>query len=175
MKKLIVSLISILMVGTCVYGQTKEEKKLKKKERIEQEYLATKDLVASGNYTFVAVQVIPLGGQRRFLNDVPNFVRINGEQADISLPYFGVLQAGTGFSGEAGIKFTGTLENYEIEFDDKKQKVKVYFEIQRKNERQEFNFDFYHGNVAFVYVTGGNRNPISYEGEVLELDMELTN
>ena len=116
-----------------------------------------------------------MGGQRRWLNTTPNYVNIENGEADIYLPYYGVVQAGIGYGADAGIKFKGTLENYVVEANDSKQTIRITFEVQRHNESHEFNFTVHRGASANLVVASNRRNTISYLGEVSELDMPLTN
>lgn len=154
---------------------TKEERKEQKKEQAERDYQLSKDLVNSNAFTFVALQVTPLGGQRFFLNTRPNYINVEGEQVDIYLPYFGAVRMGNGYSPEAGIKFTGQLENYEVKFNDDKQSIVLSFEIQRGRERHEFNFNIYRGGTTYLEVASSRRNPISYNGSISELDKPMAN
>ena len=174
MKKLITIVLSSLFVVFSVQAQTKTEKKQKKKEIAEQQYLATKDLINTGSFSFVAWETIPIGGSRIFLNTVPNYTNLEGEQADIYLPYYGAVRMSNRYSPEGGIKFKGTVENYQVEFKDDKQTVRVFFEAQRDNERFEFTFDIFKDGWTTLVVASSRRNPITYNGKTSELDMVLT-
>ena len=175
MKKLISTIVAVFLVVIAIEAQTKEEKKQMKKEMAETQYLATKDLINTNSFSYVAEETIPIGGARIFLNTIPNYLNIEGEQADIYLPYFGTLQAGNGYSPEAGIKFKGTVENYRVEFDDKKQMIRIFFEVQRPKERHEFTFNVFKDGFARLVVASNRRNSITYNGLFKELDMVLTN
>ncbi len=170
MKKLFILVLSFCLVGITAHGQlTKEEKKKQKEEQAEKDYQATKELVDSQEFAFVALQATPLGGKRVFLNTTPNYVRIKGEEGDIYLPYFGVVQAGTGYAAEAGIKFEGMLENYTVSLNEKKKKILVRFEIQRGAERHELNFTIERGGSANLVVASTKRNSITYNGQISKL------
>lgn len=176
MKKYFVLILSLLMLTISVQAQTtREEKKKLKKEQAEREYQQTKDLVETDAYTFLALQATVLGGDRFFLNTIPNYIHIDKGEADIYLPYFGVIRMPNGYSPEAGIKFTGKMENYMVKFDDKKHRVSVSFEIQRGHERHEFNFNMYKAGAASLVVASSRRNAISYNGNITELELPLTN
>lgn len=79
------------------------------------------------------------------------------------------------YSAEGGIKFKGTVENYQVEFRDKKQSVRIFFEVQRDNERFEFTFDVFKDGWTTLVVASSRRNPITYNGVTSELEMVLTN
>ena len=170
MKKLLLLVLSLCLFAVTAQGQmTKEEKKQQKEEQAQKDYEATKELINSQEYAFVALQATPLGGKRVFLNTTPNYVRIKGEEGDIYLPYFGVVQASTGYATEAGIKFEGMLEKYKISYNDKKKKILVRFEIQRGAERHELNFTIERGGSANLVVASTKRNSITYNGEISKL------
>ena len=175
MKKLFILLLGICFVSTTAFGQSKEDKKQLKKEKEQREYLAAKDLVDSQAFQFIALQVLPLGGQPIFVNATPHYLYVDGEQADVYLPYFGVIQVSSGNSGQAGIKFKGTMENYQVEYNDKKQRVDVKFEIQVHNERHFFDMDVYKGGKASITLTSSSRNAITYNGDISQLETPLTN
>ena len=173
MKKLISTIFAICLLAITAEAQTKEEKKQKKKEIAEQQYLATKDLINTGSFSFVAWETIPIGGSRIFLNTVPNYTNLEGEQADIYLPYYGAVRMSNRYSAEGGIKFRGTVENYQVEFRDDKQTVRVFFEAQRDNERFEFTFDVFKDGWTTLVVASNRRNPTTYNGVTSELEMVL--
>ena len=176
MKKSIIVMLSILLTSMGVYAQeTKEDKKALKKETAEREIQKSNDLVTSGSFTFVALQAAPIGGTRRFLNTVPNYVHIDQEEGDIYLPYYGVVHTSNGYSAEAGIKYKGKLDNYKLVINDKKQSMKLSFEARIKNELVEFNFDVYKGGATTLVLASSRRKAINYYGQFRELEMPLTN
>ena len=174
MKKLILTIVAFCLLAITLEAQSKGEKKQMKKEMAEQKYLATKDLINSGSFSFVATQTIPNGGSLIFLNTVPNYTNLEGEQTNIYLPYYGAVRMPNRYSADGGIKFKGTVENYQVEFKDNEQTVSVFFEVQRDNERFEFNFDIYKDGWTTLVVASSRRNPITYNGMTSELDMVLT-
>ena len=176
MKKYIVFVVSLLLLSVSTTAQTtKAEKKKLKQEKAERDYQKTKDQVNSGAYTFVALQAIPQGGGRFFINTTPNYIHVNQGEADIYLPYFGAVRASNGYSAEGGIKYKGELENYTVNFDDAKHKVIVLFEIQRGHERHQFNFYIHEEGETSLVMTSSRRNSITYNGSTRELELPLTN
>ncbi|MEN8788284.1 MAG: DUF4251 domain-containing protein [Flavobacteriaceae bacterium] len=176
MKKYIALFLSLMLLAVTAEAQTtKEERKKLKKEKAEREYLKTKDLITADAYTFVALQATPLGGNRFFLNTIPNYIHVDQGEADIYLPYFGAVRMSNGYSAEGGIKFTGKLENYTVKFDDEKQRILLSFEIQRGHERHEFNFNMYKAGATSLVVASSRRNSIAYNGTITELELPLTN
>lgn len=176
MKKYLVLTLSLLTLAISVQAQTtREEKKKLKKEQAEREYQQTKNLVDADAYTFVALQATVLGGNRFFLNTIPNYIHIDKGEAEIYLPYFGAVRMPNGYSAEAGIKYTGKLENYTAKFDDEKHRISVSFEIQIGHESFEFNFNMFKAGATSLVVASSRRNSISYNGNITELEFPLTN
>ena len=176
MKKTLALALSILLTTTVAFAQkTKEDKKALKKEKAEREFMESKDLVNAGAFTFVALEASPIGSERFFLNTIPNYIHIDKEEADIYLPYFGVVHAANGYSAEAGIKYKGKLENYQLEVNEKKKSMKLSFEVRIKNEQIEFNFDVYGGGATTLVLASSRRKAISYYGKFRELEKPLTN
>ena len=58
MKKKILVLLCITLTLNYVNSQTRAEKKALKKEQLEENYKATKQLIESGKYEFVAASLV---------------------------------------------------------------------------------------------------------------------
>jgi opacity protein-like surface antigen len=176
MKKFMLLALSLFLLSSTVQAQqAKEEKKKAKMEQAERDYQATKELIESNAYSFVALQANISGGGQIFMNTRPNYIHVNAGQTDIYLPYFGRVHASNAYSPEAGIKFKGALENYELKFNDKKQSITLAFEVERGHERHEFNFNIYKGGTTTLTVASSRRNPIVYTGSITRLEQELMN
>lgn len=175
MKKLLVLTLSICWTITTVHAQSSEDKKERKKEIAEREYQKSKDLIQSGEFTFVALQAQPMGGERFFMNTIPNYIHIDKEEADIYMPYFGVVHMSNGYSKEAGIKYKGKLDNYKVSYNDKKQSIDLKFEVSTDKELIEFNFDIYKAGATTLVLASTRRKAISYFGQFRALEKPLTN
>ena len=177
MKKSIILMLSLLLTCMGAIAQnSKAEKKAAKKAKAEREFLQSKDLVNSGGFTFVALEAAALGGQRFFLNTIPNYIHIDQEEGDIYMPYFGAVHAANGYSAEAGVKYKGKLEKYNLEINEDKQSMKLTFEVRLKNNEQvEFNFDIYKGGATTLVLASSRRKAITYYGKFRELEKPLIN
>ena len=177
MKKILTIALSILLTTTVAFAQTtKVDKKALKKEKAEREFLQSKDLVESGSFTFVALEAAALGGQRFFLNTIPNYIHIDQVEGDIYMPYFGTVHAANGYSAEAGVKYKGKLDKYTLQINEDKQSMKLTFEVRLKNNEQvEFNFDIYRGGATTLVLASSRRKAITYYGKFRELEKPLIN
>jgi len=173
MKKLITLLVLVIFVTSPIIAQTKEEKKAAKAENSLKEYEAMKELVNSKSLMFVADWTTTQKGRRVDLMSNPNFIKIDNKNADIFLPFFGVSQIAA-YGAGGGIEFKGEVENYNVKFDDKKQKATVKFK--GKNDKSE-NFDFtiqiFGGGSTSVNVNSNHRNNARYNGKTTILEKEI--
>ena len=176
MKKTVILVMSILLTSMGAFAQTtKADKKALKKEAQEREFLKSKEIVNSGSYTFVALQASILGGDRFFMNTIPNYIHIDNTEADIYMPYFGTVHMSNGYKPEAVVKYKGKIDNYELKIDDKKKSIVLNFEIMNGNELIEFNFDIYKGGATTLVLASNRRKAITYFGEIQEIEKPLTN
>jgi len=169
MKKVVLLFVSLLFVSTTLIGQTKAEKKALKAEAAQKEYTKMKTLIESGIYTFVAEWANSQRGGRINMMGNPNYLKMDNENVDAFLPYFGVVQAPS-MSGNAGVEFSGPVTNYRVDYNDKKQKVLIRFKA--KNSSESFNLTltvFQNGNASLNLSSSG-RNSISYDGKVKETE-----
>lgn len=161
------SMIFLLAINLS-FAQTKEEKKKNKEEKAKNEYEATKLLIDSGAYNFIATWTTTQGGRRIDLTTNMGYLKINKDNAEADLPYFGVAHVAS-FSGNGGIKFNNENVNYQIELKDKKQIVIIQFKANQKSEALDLTLTVFKSGNASLYVSSSNRNSISYDGRVTEL------
>lgn len=159
------------MVTFTLSAQTKAEKKQIKEENAVKEYAVTKDLINSGNFKFVADWARTQKGRRINLISNPNYLKIISSEADIYLPYYGVVHTpSAGLAYESGIVFKGTPKNYKVEINDKKLKIKITFEGKGKNDQFDFILNIYKNGSANLSVNSNIRNSMVYDGVISELE-----
>jgi hypothetical protein len=167
MKDLLIAFIFLMIITSPIYGQSKEEKKKLKAETAAKEYDKTKELINSGVYNFQAEWATSQGGRRISLITNPNHVKIDQGEADIYLPYFGVVHVpNAGLAGEGGIVFKGSVENYKVEFNDKKQRATIKFSAKGKNDRFDFTLAVYKSGSTNINVSSNKRSGIKYDGNI---------
>ncbi len=173
MKKTLLLFTLFILFTNLVEAQTKEEKKQLKKEAAEKEYKATKDLINSGAYTFIADWATAQQGGRINLLSNPNHLKIDNGNTDAYLPYFGVgHSASVGFGGNSGIEFKSAPENYKIDFNDQKQKITIKFTANNKTESFDIILVVQKGRTANLSISSSARGSISYDGKVSLLEKD---
>ncbi|MEN8187526.1 MAG: DUF4251 domain-containing protein [Bacteroidota bacterium] len=172
MKKLVLAILFIAFIIP-LNAQTKKELK---NEAEAKEYADMKSLVDSKEYVFEADWASTQKGRRINLISNPNFLRMDQENADIDMPYFGVVQSpSVGFGGEGGIVFKGAVDNYDVQYNDKKQKAVIKFKAKGKSDHFTFTLTVFKNNNATLYVSSNSRNGISYDGKVAKLEKAVSN
>ncbi|MEN8125877.1 MAG: DUF4251 domain-containing protein [Bacteroidota bacterium] len=166
MKKLVLAILFIAFIFP-VNAQTKKELK---KEKAEKEYTKTKTLIDSGIFIFNADWATTQKGNRISLIGNPNFLKIDKENAIADLPYFGVSQSpSVGMTDGGGIAFEGLINDYVVEYNDKKQKVIIKFSTNNKTENFNVTLAVYKSGNANLDIISNSRNSISYDGKVSKI------
>ena len=168
-REVIIFLVFSLFLNFSM-AQTKSERKKLKNEKADELYEATKNLIESGNFVFVANWAYPLGGNRINLITNPNFLKITDGSSDIQLPYFGVIQRATTYTGRGGIYFKGKPDKYKVDFNDKKKKINIQFTTKEKTEQSNFTMSIGKSGRGSVIVTNSNKQSITYQGILKHLE-----
>ncbi len=117
--------------------------------------------------------LIPIGGgspANIAITGTVNYLKLNGDNVNASLPYFGELQNGKGFNTKkTGIVFNGTPEDYTVIYNDKKKFHKVQFKIVEDNEVYNVTVRLYNNLSSRIHVFSTHRSSILYTGVVNEL------
>ncbi|WP_375235425.1 DUF4251 domain-containing protein [Winogradskyella sp.] len=184
MKKYISLSVLFLVISSFSFSQTRAERKQAKKERIEAEYVSTKELINSGKFQFEARWANPLGndvanvgqnipgggaifqGGRVDVSSNDNFVNIDGTKADLFLPYFGRVFFPKRINNQGGIQYKGDITNYRIKINDNKQVITIKFEAKTENDYLKFSYRINSGGSATLTVSSTNRQTISYNGDI---------
>lgn len=107
----------------------------------------------------------PMSSNQVDLIGNPNFIRFNGDNVDLFLPYFGVRYMGGDYgSREGGIEYEGLIENLDIEETDKN--IMLNFEADEDGENYSFQITLFPNGRATTSVTSSERQSISYRGHV---------
>ncbi|TRX64261.1 DUF4251 domain-containing protein [Carboxylicivirga sp. M1479] len=167
------SLFSILILSSFLLMPNQvalaKDKKSKKEKRMEQ-FTETKKLVDSKQFIFVPDRAFPQGGRSIDLTTNYGFVKIMDSETEGDMPFFG-----RGFSvpygGGEGIKFDKTsIENEEIEINEKKMRLTYSFEARGDNDTYRISMDISYGGSTSVSVTSNNRSHISYNGSISKIE-----
>ena len=185
MKTYILFFMALALSLNVASSQTRAEKKALKKQEQEESYNITKQLIESGKYEFEATWATPLSGDISRLNLVggnnvfignrvnlignSNFVRVNNKDANIFLPYFGRAFRVTNNRGGSGLEFEGTLEKYNVKYNDAKHKIEIKFTTKNTKDQLRFHIEITSKGGAVINVNSNNRQSIRYEGDIKPL------
>lgn len=190
MKKYISILLLVFAINTLSFSQTRAERKQAKKEKTAKEFEETKALIASGNFQFEANWATPLGndatnigrslpggsaifkGGRVDVSNNDNHVKINQNNADLFLPYFGRVFFPKRINNERGILYKGQMKNYKVDVKEKKQRISIKFECDSPGDFLKFSYSITSGGSAILSVNSTNRQTISYTGKIIAIQAE---
>jgi hypothetical protein len=143
------------------FSQESLSKKEKKELAAQENYNKTKTLVDSKNYEFVGNWMFLQGGKRVSMITPPNNFKIEGEKVTSNLPFRGNKQF---LGGESGLVFEGDLDEYTVDYNDKKKKIKIKFKHNSGTESFRFTAEVLADGTTNLVVASNKRNTISYSG-----------
>lgn len=151
---LVKSLLVIILTGSSIVIHAQDLDK-----SVVQNFIKSKEFV------FKAQTVLPMTGMSRQLTSEYD-VRFLGDSVVAYLPYFGrAYSAGYGEGG--GIDFTSTKFEYKVK-ERKKGGWDITIKPQDAKDVQTLIFTVSENGYASLQVTSNNRQPISYNGYVME-------
>jgi len=179
----------IIVVFCCTslsFSQSRTERKRIKQDKLEASYNKTKALIESGKFNFEALWATPLdndavrvgmslpGGAQVFqggrvnLTGNSNYVRIDGDNAKLFLPYFGRVLFPRGYMGSTdnGIEFDGKIEDVKIEYNEKKKRIEYKFKAKKENDELDFHFSINADGATRLNLNSTNRQIINYDGKI---------
>lgn len=156
MKTIRNSFTSIILVFVCfvsgvTYGQDSD-----KKGNI-------KSMVEKKSFVFLARSVSPTGGVTRYLTSTYT-LQVDSTSVVSDLPYFGRVYQPE-YGGDAGLKFTSTDFDYKTK-PGKKGSVTIQIKTRDLKNDFQLSFNIFNDGNATLQVSGADRQPISYGGEV---------
>jgi Domain of unknown function (DUF4251) len=165
--KFIATLFMLICFSILSHAQ-QDKKELKNQQKAEQ-YKSIKDLVRSGSFEFKAQRALPQKGSQIDLTTRENFMKVLGGEVSAELPFFGrAFNAGMASTG-SGIRFAGSPENYQVEENDKKQRVIIKFKIGGKAENFDCTLSISSLENASLVVISSQRSSMNYNGKVTEI------
>ena len=168
MKHYLLIICLIALSSITLTAQTKKEKKEAGKEK---RYENIKTMINSGIYFFEAEWATTQKGIRISLSSNPNHLIIDKDSADIDLPYFGVSQNPTaGLSDDGGISFKGAIKNYNVKYNDKKEKAFIKFNANGSTGSFDISLVVTSSGSSYLTVNSMDRNSISFDGKTFPID-----
>lgn len=192
MKKNIIIIALLFLGGSILQAQSKKERKLSKKQRTEIAYNQTKELVESGQYEYIARFAVPVGndfiklskffvgaentfqGNSINLRSTPNYVKIDNNNLDMFMPYFGevnrVINHRNSVEGNS-ISYDGLIEegNVNVTFDDSKKVIKMNILLNKTQEQIKMDFVIQADGYTNLTINSSNKRVIRYRGTLRPL------
>ncbi len=135
----------------------------KKQQRIDE----VNQWVEGQNYSFRAQSALPLRGRSRQLTSDYR-LRISKDTIECDLPYFGRAQTAPTNPAEGGIHFISTDFEY-TKKNAKKDGWDIIIKFKDVREPRQMSLRISSSGYATLQVPGSNRDPISFNGEIVEV------
>ena len=155
----------ILILAMLLYGMSpiRAQKKDKNVEKDEQ-FKEMIDLIESGRYLFTVQSVNP-SGSRPIHTTTDYTLEANDSTYKAYLPYFGRAYQAS-YSGDGGIEFDASPENFELTLKERKRMVNIEFDIRAKNDNYSCFLSVGSSGYGTLSINSNNRQSISYSGIV---------
>ncbi|TNF73477.1 MAG: DUF4251 domain-containing protein [Bacteroidetes bacterium] len=131
------------------------------------------NVVNSKNFRFDALLAEPIGGSRVSRIDLTGynaFMKFQGDDLQMELPYFGQRQVAQMGGGSQGIRFEGTATDVRTARNEKNNHYNLDFRVRSQSESFQCNLRVYSGMRSVLTVNSNQRNSIRYEGQIKPLD-----
>lgn len=141
-------------------------------------------LTATKSYTFVATRAFPMASgplqqlaNRRLLGmentsgmiqlqGNSNYLHILKDSVSMFLPFYGERQMGAAIGKSAGIEVMGSISDYNVLPDSKKNTEVIRFSAREGSERYDVTMTVFPSLKTDVVVTSTQRTTIRYEGRL---------
>jgi hypothetical protein len=160
MKK-IISLLMLLLASQLLFAQTKVLRQQKK----EAQYIELKALIESKLYRFEANMANPTGFRPVHLMSHPNTFEVIDTVVVSNLPFFGTAYSAP-INNEGGIKFKAKDYDYQVKFNDRKQRVGITIKVNDINDSYQIYIEATPGGSATLTVVSRNRSSIMFYGSL---------
>ncbi|MFH6603864.1 DUF4251 domain-containing protein [Maribacter algicola] len=161
-------LIFFALAFNLAHGQTKSEIK-------EAQYAKIKELIASGEFVFVADRAIPRGGSSISLVTNPNYLKVVKDSTTAYMPFFGERFAGGGFGEPGAITFETIIEDLVVHYNDKKDKITFKFSANNDYDRFGLVLEIGRSGWANLRIRSIDRSTIGYYGRVMKVENNPAN
>jgi len=169
-------ILIILILGTSFAMQAQDQKmtKKEKKAKIEAEKKAVvKKLIADKTWRFDADRMLPTSGPSKTLTT--NYgVDFLTDKIESYLPFFGRAYKADYGGTNSPMDFKAEVEDYKIE-DWKKGGWMIHFSVRNKSDFMQFTYTISATGSATLNVNSSDRQNISYQGEIIEVEKKKNN
>lgn len=162
MKKLVflgfAALLSVLTFYACGSAQTSVEK--------EKQAADVRNAVEMGDFLFKASYAYPTGYKSIYLSPYYD-VKVSPDTVKVYLPYYGRAYRAPMDPREGGYRFTSTDFAYRAGAPGKKGTRSVTIDFHDVNRPVTFRFDIWENGTARLSVNDTDRQPISFQGDLV--------
>jgi len=100
-----------------------------------------------------------------------DYIKVKGDTVQAKLAYFGEVRLISSMNPrESGISFNGVPSTFDVSENDKKQMLRLVFNIKEKIETYEVIMHLYPNRHATVFINCMSRTSIRYDGKLIELE-----
>ncbi len=103
-----------------------------------------------------------------------NHFRIDGDSIDMYLPYFGERRLSGRYGIDTGIKFKGVYKKYKSEFNEKKKRYLIKFDVEGSEESYRVILRLSANMKSDISINSNYRTTISYRGTISKLTKKNT-
>jgi hypothetical protein len=120
--------------------------------------------VKGQNFTFVAktIETMRSGSANRV--DNPGYLKMDGDQVDMQLRYFGSSQVSTTYGRAEGLRVVGQALNLSSNRNIEGKSYDLNFSVANKSETLECNLRIFSGMRAVLNINSNFRSSIRYNG-----------
>lgn len=173
MRVLVVILCGVLLLGCKTSGNmvaTEAQKKALTTMMEKDSYVISSKLAfpTDGIITLANTGLLPRDSNQSSINllNSPNHIIKSGDSLSVDLPYFGVRRMGDGYPDENSITFDGVPVKYKASYEEKKQRYRIFFRIQNKQEYLNVTMYVFPNLTSEVRIVSTHRSPINYRGNI---------
>ena len=165
--KIILKYFTVIALLALAFPQDGNAQEVARNKRKIKHIAGIEHLIEGKRFRFEAQTVSPSGGPTRQLTSYYDLT-IKGDSLVSFLPYFGRAYVAPMSANDAGIRFTSTEFNYEIN-PRKKGGWNIKITPKDVNTVQQMNLSVSANGQASLHVTSNNRQPISFMGVIREV------
>jgi len=167
MKKLVTLLFVFTLFSTQFIAQTKKELK---EEKAVKEYEVMKSLINSKEYVFDATWISTSRGRRINIAGGSNSITVKQDSTKAAMQFFGEVYSIR--NSNEGVSFDNVMGNYKVEFNDKKRRITISFNVKNKSETYGILMSVSKTGYTYVDVFSNNKSNVTYDGNVSAIKTE---
>ncbi len=180
LKAIVLTGMTLGLLWSC--GSTKSAESITMKN---QQFAALKELVATKSFVVAVESAYPLQtyavmqvtnallqntgntGSRIPLIGNGDYIKIKGDTVQAELAYYGEVRMVSSLNPrDSGINFEGVPSTFDVTENEKKQTIKLEFEIKSKSDLFSVIMQLYANKRAIVFINSMTRTSIRYEGKL---------